>query len=408
MIAGLLACVSMAVFLRASTALPMVRLNLANRDAAGIILAHDSVFGAPCGIAQSDLNQAQSWIEQALRLQPQDSHATRTAGQIEWLRGDCAGAVQTWRAGLTEPAQSQEWIRFDLARAYYQTGDLPGAAAAFRDLDAAHYIRRAADLQLQQGEIDKAQDLYEFALAIRPSAADADALSETYTRQGQAAKSLEVWQRLAGSTADHEALHWTAVGEIARRQDKLPEARQAFQTGLTLTDEPYDLYLRLGKLLLQMEEWAEAAAAYGQAAAWEPRASSAPYRQAALAELKLGHYAAAMEWYDRANAAIPTGDPWPNIEAGRAALEHNDVAEAERRYRRALDQSPNHAAALYYLAQLLYRGGRMTEAIQYMELVNDHDYRCEGLTLLVDWYLEAGNLMRSQAADAQQARECQP
>ncbi len=115
-----------------------------------------------------------------------------------------------------------------------------------------------------------------------------------------------------------------------------------------------------------------------------------------------------MEWYDRANAAIPTGDPWPNIEAGRAALEHNDVTEAERRYRRALIQSPNHAAALYYLAQLLYQGGRMTEAIPLMELVNDHDFRCEGLAQLVGWYLEAGNLMRSQAADAQQARECQP
>jgi tetratricopeptide (TPR) repeat protein len=408
LMAGLLACVVLAIFLRAGTALSTAWLNLANRDAAGISVAQDSVFGAPCGAAQTGLTQAQSWIEQALRLRPQDGHAARTAGQIEWLRGDCAGALQTWRAGLAEPAPAQEWLSFDLARALYQTGDLPRAAAVFRDLDAGHYVRRAADFQLQQGEIDTAQDLYEFALAIRPSAAGADALSEIYARQGQAARALGVWQRIAGNTADREALHWIAVGEIARRQDKLPEARQAFQTGLTFANDPYDLYLRLGSLLLQMEEWADASAAYGQAAAWEPRASSAPYRQAALAELRLGHYAAAMAWYDRANAAIPTGDPWPNIEAGRAALEHNDVAEAERRYRSALDQSPNHAAALYYLAQLLHLGGRTTEAIQHMELVNDHDFRCEGTKLLVGWYLEAGDRMRSQAADAQLARECQP
>ena len=133
-----------------------------------------------------------------------------------------------------------------------------------------------------------------------------------------------------------------------------------------------------------------------------------PYRQAARAELRLGNYAAAMDWYDRANAAIPMGDPWPNIEAGNAALEHKDIAEAERRYRAALVQSPNHAGALSYLAVLLYQQGRTVEVINYMELVNDHAFRCGGLKLLRNWYEKDNLMVQARRAEQQYFQECAP
>ena len=60
-------------------------------------------------------------------------------------------------AALTNTTKAQQWIRFDLARTLYQTGDLPHSADYFKELNAVDHIRRIANIQLQQGEIAKAQ-----------------------------------------------------------------------------------------------------------------------------------------------------------------------------------------------------------------------------------------------------------
>ncbi len=235
------------------------------------------------------------------------------AGRSEALHGHCADAVSFWEQAVTVASTRSRLAHFELARGLVGLGLHAAAAGHFQEAGAAEYLNRLA--QLQTDHPTEARELSELAYEVQPDLESAMNLASAYAKEGQIDRAVDVWQHLVATTPDDQTDHWLATAELMVLRQDLVGARAALEKALSITDDPYTVRLRLGRDLMQQGDWLASIEVYEAAAALKPASSSEPYSQAGLASARLGRYAEAMAWFDRAALQVP-GDPWPMITAG--------------------------------------------------------------------------------------------
>jgi tetratricopeptide (TPR) repeat protein len=287
--------------------------------------------------------------------------------------------------------EGRDSARFSQARVLYSQGRKDQALQIFRELKAARYFYAQALQAKNSGNPQLALALNKVALEIELLPEYMDGLTQLLVEQKQAGEAIGLWEKLARDTPESQAGHWLAAGEAARLRQDWTQAVGAFRKAAGLTaasPELYDLYLRIIRILTVQKDWAAVAENAEKAVSLDPTASSEPYTGAGNAEVELGNYEKAMQWYDRAIRALPEG-AWPYIYAGNAAARFGFYAEAERRFEAALKLSPGHFSALLYMALLQHQQGSLDRAISYLEQIEPKE--CGVLERLAAWYGEAGH-----------------
>jgi tetratricopeptide (TPR) repeat protein len=359
--------------------------------------------GPPCGSGVGKLALAPTWLTEPETGGPGRTTSNLVAGQAAWLLGDCAEAVERW---LNQDAtgERQPLAAFLAARGLYALGRTEEAIPYFQQSHAADLIQTLAMTRLVAGATEEAIRLFELAFAIQPDVKKAAQLAERYRASGQSDRAAKIWQSVADHTTEDQADHWQARAEIADLAGQKAEARAALERAVALTEDPYPLFLRLGRVLMQMEAWPEALAVYEKAVALQPRASSEPYTQTGLIYAQLGNYPVAMDWFDRGAAASPH-DPWPHIFAGDTAQKFGDMVEAEKRLAAVVQRYPEHYGALYAWAMFLQRQDRLQEAVTVLEKIAGQE-ECGVLRALVDDYAKLKLTDKRNATSRQVEQHC--
>jgi tetratricopeptide (TPR) repeat protein len=200
-----------------------------------------------------------------------------------------------------------------------------------------------------------------------------------YGAQDTAARATEIYDRAVqlerdGNAAAALSLYWEAAG---------------------LAPRDANIQLRLGQALEKIGALDAAIQAYRQALAARPQ-----FREASnsliLVLVKAGRGREARELAQALVTATPD-DPHGYFTLG-LALSEQDVEEAIRSFRRALDLAPRHALARYNLALVLKRADRPREAIAELTRAIAIDARPEAHYTLGVIYWQQGDLEGAEAA----------
>ncbi len=315
-------------------------------------------------------------------------------GQQAAAEGDCATALQNWQVTADTNGLEARLAHFELGRGLYSLGDLSGAIKQFQLSDAANHIHGLAMSHQKANEPTEARTLFELAFSVKPNLATAEQLARIYGDAGGNERVIKMWQQLADSTNNEDVVHWLALTETAVQKQDWVQADDALEQALGVTNDPYQIYLRLGRVRVKQTDWIGVIEAYQRAIELNPDASSEPYSQAGLAAAQLGHYNEAMEWFDLGVIAVPL-DPWPNIHAGNVAEQHGDLLKAEEYFRAAVAVAPDHFGALYALGAFLIRHERPEESIRILEKL-DYKNNCVVAKLLNQAYSALNDLVRNE------------
>jgi Flp pilus assembly protein TadD len=164
---------------------------------------------------------------------------------------------------------------------------------------------------------------------------------------------------------------WFDLGFAYNAQNKPDDSIAAYLKSVKLKPDVFESNLNLGLMMVKYnkpgaEEYLRAAtrlkpvnhAAEGQSQAW----------------MALGHLLAlsntseALKAFAQAEALRPA-DPEPHLESASLLAQDNKFADAEQEYKNALALDPSSAAALSGLAGIYIRGGRLTEAGDFLRKI---------------------------------------
>jgi len=400
---GTLVLVSAALALGSPSLWSAFLVNVSNVELAPLYKGVE-VWPGPACASQTNLSALTARAGQAARLDLESGGAWLALARTLWLAGQCDLALVSWQKAGERAGSGHVTAPFELGRALYREGRRTEALMPLQAARSARYLVLLANYNWTLGNKPAARDLYELALDGEPLLEAADGLANYYMELNQAESAVTVWLKIANGLDSDNELHWLALGEAARLREDWPSARAALERAAQLAPEPYEAYLRLGRLLFSAKDWAGVIEASEEAVRLRPAASSEPYTLAARAETERGDYDGAVRWCDRGLVAIPT-DAWFDFVAGQAAEQFGFDAQAEQRYLAALAKSPDHFGANLQLGLLKYRQGQVGQAVVFMERIEPSG-NCGVLTYLARWYGELGEAVKAQSLEAQRAARC--
>jgi tetratricopeptide (TPR) repeat protein len=286
---------------------------------------------------RNGVDEALKELREATILDPEYAEAHCNLGRLLQRMGRFDEAVKELRLGHALgirrphwPYRSLTWLReayVSLGKALEKQGNLPAAAAAFReaihlkgDDPRIHY-----DLGVAlhgQGKLADAVAAYRRATDLKPDYAEA------YSNLGAALWGLG--QRSAAETAYRNAIAadpryavaYANLGDVLRHLNKLPEAEAVCRKAIELNPNFAEAYYNLGLALHEQKKLPEAVAAYRQAIQCK--------RGYAEAHCNLGHALRDQGKFAPALAALKRGDELGSRTPGWRYPSPQWVREAER------------------------------------------------------------------------------
>lgn len=151
------------------------------------------------------------------------------------------------------------------------------------------------------------------------------------------------------------------MGDIYRNRGDWTKARAAYQRASDIDPDRSDMLERLGQCDLAQGNWDAAAKRYLLALAHDPQLWQAN-RDLATLYLRQNRPGEAMPYIQKA-ASIRSDDPIVQSNLAACYLATGQWVQAEKTYRRAIEQSPQAPALKLGLAQTLIQLRRYTEAV---------------------------------------------
>jgi tetratricopeptide (TPR) repeat protein len=243
--------------------------------------------------------QLQAAAEQSQRLQLQ------TAEQL--LRADGAIAAIELLESIIAAAPDWPAPRHLLARAYFRSGRLHDAASSLewlesRGVEHAELTLLRARLALRARSFAAARDHADYAQALHPGLAAADAISgEVAFRTGDLAAAERAYRR-AADVAGPQPAAWAGLAAVALRRGELAEAIECSLQAVEQAPSVASTHYRLGLALYRLQRPQEAKAALEAAAALNPQLWG-PYRWLRAIAVSQGDRASA-ERYEQLGRAV--------------------------------------------------------------------------------------------------------
>jgi tetratricopeptide (TPR) repeat protein len=125
----------------------------------------------------------------------------------------------------------------------------------------ARYAYDLASLEEDQA-VDHAEFLYRLSLDLAPSLETAGGLARLLRQQERIGEAITVWESVAARFPGDDPDHWWAVAEAAELQRDWERAADAFGSGAQLAEEPYNFWLRQGRVFQWLHCWERAKEAY--------------------------------------------------------------------------------------------------------------------------------------------------
>ncbi len=215
--------------------------------------------------------------------------------------------------------------------------------------------------RVQQGDVGDVD--VRLRMTVGPADPDAplvlEALARGYLREERLADALQACRFWSEREPEHP-WPWLWRGRILERLGEGDKALESYRRALALDPDDREVRLALGRGLLIRRQPAGAAEQYQYVFDRWPDDTEALCGLAAF-RIEQGQPADAVPLLDRALAAEPTSAQGLFLR-GKAALELDDRAGAERWLRQAVRSAPDDTEALYLLVQCLRGQGRESEA----------------------------------------------
>lgn len=337
---------------------------------------------------------AESLLREALRWDSLNERIFLGIGRVAWLKGDCEGAESAWRqASLLAP--HDEIIAFLIAKAQFARGDIEPALAFFDHIQYSEFFYQLGLQSEAAGQPQDAARWYEISFSITPARKYAQLLSAIYLNvKNDPEKALALWAELQQKTAPNEPDHWFAAGQAAEVRQDYGAALSAYQSGLQFARDQYETFLFCSQAAQNAERLKDISTArslYEKALEAQPQLISS---YLALSQLDLGQmrYEAALGWVERARK-VDAASELPDYYAGLVDWQRGAKERAASAFERAHNRNPKNPLPSYYLALYAHDQHNLQQAIVYLqEAVSNQGGTMAGwLSLLTDWYIEAGN-----------------
>jgi tetratricopeptide (TPR) repeat protein len=325
--------------------------------------------------------------------------AQNNRGLIALDEGDVDGAIAHFEGALAKGAATAE-IRLNLARAYFQKGDLVkarGTAEALlrQDPRAKQAEVTLAVIDIKEGHLPQAEAALRRALAVDPNLQIAHTkLGEVLQKQGQDDAALAELER-AVAISPLSPIEHNHIGNLHRKHGRLPQAMQAYRDAIRADPGYAGAYNNLGLCLQENGKLGEAEALYQKALAIRPENPVLHNSVATLRALQ-GRKEDALAETGKALAADPD---WPVAVGNQATLlfELGRMKDARPAFEHWIAVEPDSVEGrLEFALTLLASGQPQDAATQFQEVLKRDPGNLRAHVALGETYLRAGDLARAQ------------
>jgi tetratricopeptide (TPR) repeat protein len=295
-------------------------------------------------LTDEELKTAQAAVKFAQSRKPDDPNVLRALAEVDFVRGDLAGARAFAEKAVEKDAKDGQ-AHLMLAQSY-----LEGNVA----------------LAIQEGEA---------ATKAMPNLRRADRfLARAYANAGRYGSAIKIVAERAKVDPSNSAVH-RLYGDIERELANLDAARKHYVDAINSDGDVLAARLSLGELQLETGDAAGALDVYQRVL----KATDAPlaYRVTALggsarAEILRGHNPKALEFASQALALQPR-DSVALVTKGELLLETGSVTTAQALGQRANDVRSGEPAALVLLGRAAVQEKRSDQAVRYLEEAINND-----------------------------------
>jgi len=277
-------------------------------------------------LQQSRIEDARRVLERSVGLAPHFAPSHNYLGIALASLGERARAIAEFETALAlDP--NYAIARLNLGNSHEQAGRLDLALEAYEKGFpdgpwARDTLERAARVLERQGRFDDALDRSRRIVAVDPDDEAARvALGARLLRARRWAEARAVFAALVARRPDSYPVRFN-LGVALQALDLPDEALEAFQAAAVLQPNDPDPHVRIATIHAWRGQWADAAAAYEQALARDPRHAVSHFNLGLVAE-RLGDRGRAVSHYRAAAASEPSG-------SGGASLRGEAMAAIDR------------------------------------------------------------------------------
>jgi tetratricopeptide (TPR) repeat protein len=315
----------------------------------------------------------------ALEIRDESQWTIINAARQAYYSGDCESAAAYWKLA----AEKDSLDSADALLLFLSAGlDRELLPAEYSTSELAEYLGGLGLVSEKQHAQDQAQYWFNAAFELHPSRS---IVSRLTPYQDTPIEEANLWRKLAETLPESDPSRWWALGREAELKEEWAVALQAYNSGASSADDPFDYLMKQGQVLMRLERLEEAESVFRVAVSLKPMRSQ-PYFQLGNLFSRKGDYETAKIWHELALDLAPDNFS-QNYALGTTYYYLEDYDQAEERLRRALEISSRDSTALYFLAQTFYQTGREGEAQELLEqAINlDEAKRWNWLVILGDW-----------------------
>jgi len=350
--------------------------------------------------AQQKLDLAEQEFRKTLRYEPANRDANYNLGLVLLAKRDAKGAIVY--LGRVRPADDPG-VLFNLAQAYFQTGQTEKALEAAKSLSdragndvrvhftlgvllasqkqyaqAVHEFEVADALQpgtleilhdlgqayLRSQKHAQAEEVLQRAIALKPDSAETlYLLAQVYADQRKDVQALELLVRarkLAPQNTDIIFL----MGRLSMMQSYFEDAIQVLEEGVKIDPKRADLHAALGESYFTVGKVDKATQEFDTLIRLDPSARS--YAFMGLCYRHLGRFDEAKKYFNLGLKSDPRNAPCL-FNLGYIENKQGNYAGAENYLAQAIDADPNYGDALYELAAVKMAQKKYEEALPLLQ-----------------------------------------
>ena len=322
--------------------------------------------------------QAQTHLEKAIELQPDNPTAHTMLGVLAFERQGCPTAIRHFAKAAATKTENNLVLR-QYGQCLFQTREAKSAVDVFRRLLKSDPTNAAVrfNLGLSLFEADLAPEAIDVLTPlIDDETAEPEVLSlvaDAYHAVQRIPEALETLKRAIALYPKQER-HYVDLANLCMEQEAHDLGLEILETGIKNIPASSRLHGMRGVIYAQLSKFAEAEAEFARATELDPGETSG----------RIG-LSVTMQQTGRLEESIPLlreqagkepSDPVINTMLARALiqrgrLDQSEVAEARQALQRAIEADPAYTAAWVELGKLHLKTGAMDDAVSALERAVD-------------------------------------